>query len=85
MYLSSLLNCFGSALDGADSAAKRNSEKRKSKDLPSTERVEGTATGSQSEELNGENDAFNRHYNKELRVSKDEIPIVLAELNDSAY
>lgn len=34
---------------------------------------------------NGENDTFNKHYNKELRVSKDEIPIVLAELNDSAY
>ena len=32
-----------------------------------------------------ENDTFNKHYNKELRVSKDEIPIVLAELNDSAY
>jgi len=31
-----------------------------------------------------ENDTFNKHYNKELRVSKDEIPIVLAELNDSA-
>ena len=27
---------------------------------------------------------FNKHYNKELRVSKDEIPIVLAELNESA-
>lgn len=31
-----------------------------------------------------ENDFFNKHYNKELRVSKDEIPIVLAELNESA-
>ena len=31
-----------------------------------------------------ENDTFNKHYNKELRVSKDEIPIVLGELNDSA-
>jgi hypothetical protein len=31
-----------------------------------------------------ENDLFNKHYNKELRVSKDEIPIVLAELNESA-
>ena len=31
------------------------------------------------------NDSFNKHYNKELRVSKDEIPIVMAELNDSAY
>lgn len=34
---------------------------------------------------NIENDLFNKHYNKELRVSKDEIPIVLAELNESAY
>ena len=25
-----------------------------------------------------------KHYNKELRVAKDEIPIVLAELNESA-
>jgi hypothetical protein len=33
---------------------------------------------------NIENDLFNKHYNKELRVSKDEIPIVLAELNESA-
>lgn len=32
-----------------------------------------------------DNDTFNKHYNKELRVSKDEIPIVMAELNDSAY
>lgn len=31
-----------------------------------------------------ENDFFNKHYNKELRVSKDEIPIVLAELNESS-
>ena len=35
--------------------------------------------------MNTESDSFNRHYNKELRVSKDEIPIVMAELNDSAY
>lgn len=34
--------------------------------------------------INAENDFFNKHYNKELRVSKDEIPIVLAELNESA-
>ena len=43
------------------------------------ERTNGTSSS-----LN-ENDTFNKHYNKELRVSKDEIPIVLAELNDSAY
>lgn len=40
------------------------------------------AVGSQALQ---ENDTFNKHYNKELRVSKDEIPIVMAELNDSAY
>ena len=34
---------------------------------------------------NSENEFFNKHYNKELRVSKDEIPIVLAELNESAH
>ncbi|CDW85759.1 UNKNOWN [Stylonychia lemnae] len=31
-----------------------------------------------------ENESFNRHYNKELKVSEDEIPIVLLELNESA-
>lgn len=38
----------------------------------------------QTNAQNSENDFFNKHYNKELRVSKDEIPIVLAELNESA-
>ena len=42
----------------------------------------GAAVGNQAVQ---ENDTFNKHYNKELRVSKDEIPIVMAELNDSAY
>ena len=28
---------------------------------------------------------FSKHYNKEIRVSKDEIPIVMAELNESAF
>lgn len=51
----------------------------------------GNVATAQAERSNGtssslnENDTFNKHYNKELRVSKDEIPIVLAELNDSAY
>ena len=36
------------------------------------------------ESNSAETDFFNKHYNKELRVSKDEIPIVLAELNESA-
>ena len=31
-----------------------------------------------------EHDSFNKHYNKELKVSEDEIPIVLLELNESA-
>ena len=46
-----------------------------------------TPKQAESTELNPatiENDLFNKHYNKELRVSKDEIPIVLAELNESA-
>lgn len=30
-------------------------------------------------------DSFSQCYNKELRVSKDEIPIVLMELNDAAH
>ncbi len=29
-------------------------------------------------------DSFNKHYNKELKVSEEEIPIVLMELNESA-
>ena len=32
----------------------------------------------------GANDSFNKHYNKELKVSEDEIPMVLLELNESA-
>ena len=44
--------------------------------------VQPTGTSSS---FNAENETFNKHYNKELRVSKDEIPIVMAELNDSAY
>jgi hypothetical protein len=31
-----------------------------------------------------ESDSFNKHYNKELKVSEDEIPLVLLELNESA-
>jgi hypothetical protein len=46
---------------------------------------DGAQVQSQTTLSNNENDTFNRHYNKELRVSKDEIPIVMAELNDSAY
>lgn len=34
--------------------------------------------------INAENEFFNKHYNKELWVSKNEIPVVLAELNESA-
>ena len=30
------------------------------------------------------NDSFSKHYNKELKVSGDEIPLVLLELNESA-
>jgi len=47
--------------------------------------LKGETANSQTTQSNNENDTFNRHYNKELRVSKDEIPIVMAELNDSAY
>ena len=32
----------------------------------------------------GGTDSFNKHYNKELKVSEDEIPMVLLELNESA-
>ena len=53
---------------------KKSSSQGSAKDL-----TNGSAGGTFSE-----NDTFNKHYNKELRVSKDEIPIVLTELNDSA-
>lgn len=32
----------------------------------------------------GTSDSFNKFYNKELKVSEDEIPLVLMELNESA-
>ena len=33
---------------------------------------------------NSENSIFNKHYNKELKLCEDEIPMVLCELNESA-
>ena len=42
-----------------------------------------SATGSVALGMSA-NDTFNRHYNKELKVSEDEIPLVLLELNESA-
>ena len=33
---------------------------------------------------NTENTLFNKHYNKELKLCEDEIPMVLCELNESA-
>jgi hypothetical protein len=53
----------------------------------SGEKKSNSDGGSNNQSAGGtfnENDTFNKHYNKELRVSKDEIPIVLGELNDSA-
>ena len=47
----------------------------------------GKGNGNGSSEANGGsgvNDSFNKHYNKELKVSEDEIPMVLLELNESA-
>ena len=47
----------------------------------------GKANGNGSTETAGglgANDSFNKHYNKELKVSEDEIPMVLLELNESA-
>lgn len=32
-----------------------------------------------------ESDSFFKNYNKEIKVSQEEIPIVLNELNDAAY
>jgi hypothetical protein len=55
--------------------------KKVKSDLPKADKSEGAETANVT---NVENELFNKHYNKELRVSKDEIPIVLAELNESA-
>ena len=47
----------------------------------------GKGNGNGSSEAGGgqgANDSFNKHYNKELKVSEDEIPMVLLELNESA-
>ena len=55
----------------------RNSTNGIKKNSSSTNQSNGSGTFN-------ENDTFNKHYNKELRVSKDEIPIVLQELNDNA-
>jgi hypothetical protein len=58
-----------------------------SKKTPKSELIGGSKGDAPQDQQNPtvvENDLFNKHYNKELRVSKDEIPIVLAELNESA-
>ena len=34
--------------------------------------------------VSSENSLFNKHYNKELKLCEDEIPMVLCELNESA-
>jgi hypothetical protein len=51
---------------------------------PKSDPEMGKKDGGNEGVSNAENDFFNKHYNKELRVAKDEIPIVLAELNESA-
>jgi len=57
---------------------------KQDKKTPKSDVSKVDAGDSQGNATNIENDLFNKHYNKELRVSKDEIPIVLAELNESA-
>ena len=45
-----------------------------------------TKKGEEGKQNNPDSDySFQKHYNKELRVSQDEVPIVLNELNDSAF
>ena len=51
----------------------------------SLQNADGPVRAGAGNAANAEASLFNKHYNKELRVSKDEIPIVMAELNDSAY
>ena len=62
----------------------KNDKKPPKSDVLPGKSGEGTAGNDSQAASNSENDLFNKHYNKELRVSKDEIPIVLAELNKSA-
>jgi hypothetical protein len=40
--------------------------------------------GPRGQGANSENNQFNKHYNKELKLCEDEIPMVLIELNESA-
>ena len=61
-----------------------DSKKTPKRDVLNNAKGEGNTDAAAANASNAENDLFNKHYNKELRVSKDEIPIVLAELNESA-
>jgi hypothetical protein len=45
--------------------------------------ADGPRAGANSA-ANTENSLFNKHYNKELKLCEDEIPMVLQELNESA-
>ena len=38
-----------------------------------------------NKEISQESDSFNKHYNKEIKVNQEEIPIVLYELLDAAH
>lgn len=63
----------------------KGTDKKGPKSEAAIPKIEGQNDSQGNTISNLENELFNKHYNKELRVSKDEIPIVLAELNESAY
>ncbi len=48
------------------------------------EAADGPRGGQGGGNANSENSLFNKHYNKELKLCEDEIPMVLCELNESA-
>ena len=83
-------NAGGNAVGGTPNVPKKNNlptaDPKRSEPAVTAGNV-GKDVGNNvpTQSTNNDNDTFNKHYNKELRVSKDEIPIVMAELNDSAY
>jgi len=68
----------------ATNASEKSEKSSKSRNSESATKDRGALPSEGNTLVQAENDNFNKHYNKELRVSKDEIPIVLSELNDSA-
>ena len=50
----------------------------------SLQNADGPVRAGAGSAANAEASLFNKHYNKELKLCEDEIPMVLCELNESA-